>query len=134
MLYHIHKSAYEYRTKVQVNDMDIRKRIMLIEKRTAEIEKKEEKVRNDISEQLKQQTKYLASIMYGYISSMEFQMKLCLWKDVDFPPIGDTWAVTKGNVKKAVENKFEELLLQWESENQIYAEIHSYLMKEFLTR
>ena len=134
MLYHIHKSAYEYRTKVQLNDMDIRKRIMLIEKRTAEIEKKEKKARNDISEQLEQKTNYLATIMYGYISSMEFRTKFCVWKDVNFPPIGDTWAVTKSNVKKAVENKFEELLIQWESENQIYAEIHSYLTTEFLTR
>ena len=134
MLYHIGKSAYEYRTEVQISDKELRERIVHIETRTTEIKEKHEKVCNELITDLKQKTKYLAFKMYGYISSSQFKKTFCQWKDSSPPPRGITWEITKSNIDRGIEYKFEELLIQWEREHRIYSEIHSYLMDEFLTR
>ncbi|XP_028400792.1 tyrosine-protein kinase transmembrane receptor Ror-like [Dendronephthya gigantea] len=51
-----------------------------------------------------------------------------------FPQNGKTWEITKGNVNKAIDSRFKELLIQWENDHQVYFEIHKQLLYEFRTR
>jgi hypothetical protein len=117
-----------------LNDKEIRERIKDIESHTAEIEMNHEKVRDEMEAELEKETKELGWKMYDYIKMDHVKSKFCEWKDDSFPPKEKTWELTKSNIKRAVEYKFEELLIQWERENQIYSKIHKQLIKQYLER
>ena len=105
-----------------------------IEKRMEKIEKQEQDVRKNMAERLEYQTKVLQEKLDEYIHSTEFKTKLCTWINCSLPPNGVTWEITKSNVKKAIDYRFKELLIQWENSNQVYSEIHRNLLDEYRTR
>ncbi|XP_028400781.1 uncharacterized protein LOC114523918 [Dendronephthya gigantea] len=105
-----------------------------VEEDERKIEKQEQEVKKDMAERVEYHTKVLLAKLEEYIHSMDFKTKFCTWDNGAFPPHGITWEVTRSNVNMAIDNRFKELLIEWENDHQVYAEIHRQLLDEFRTR
>ena len=105
-----------------------------IEKRLAKIEKQKEEVTKEMEEKLANQSDSLSSVLNTYIHSPGFEKKFCTWAGCLAPMNKSTWEETKTSIIKAIEYRFKELLIEWEKENEICAEMHRQLVEEFLTR
>ena len=105
-----------------------------IEKRLAKIEKQKEEVTKEMEEKLANQSEILSSMLDSYIHSPEFEKKFCTWPSCSAPMKKNTWEETKISIIKAIEYRFKELLIEWEKEKKICAEMHRQLVEEFLTR
>ena len=134
VLHHIHRVTYFFNQEKQSSHQKTCERMALVEKRIQKIEEQEQDVRKNMAARLAYQTEFLDAKLNEYIHSTEFKTKLCTWIKCSFPPIGETWVTTKSNVKKGIDYRFKELLIQWENDNQVYAEIHRQLVDEFRTR
>ena len=106
----------------------------LIDKRIKQIEEQEQDVKRKMAARLDDQTKVLQAKLEAYLHSTDFKTKFCTWNNCAFPPYGTTWETTKDNVNIAIKNRFEEFLIQWENDNQVYSGIHRKLLDEFRTR
>ncbi len=105
-----------------------------IEIRLVKIEKQKEEVTKEIEEQLVKQSAFLSSILDSYIHSPEFEKKFCTWAGCLAPMNKNTWEETKISIMEVIECRFKELLIEWERENEICADMHRDLVNEFLTR
>ena len=134
MLQHIHRVTYFFNQEIQSSHQTTRERMNSIEKRIEIIEKQEQDVRKNMAARLEDQTKLLHAKLNEHIQSIEFGTKFCNWKNCSFPPNEINWEITKSNIKKAIDYRFKELLIQWENDNQVYSEMHRKLLDEFRTR
>ena len=134
MLYLIFKLAYFYNRGIQSTRQRTRERMDSIEIHVADIEKKEQEVREEMEARLKDQTKFFFFKLDEYIHSPEFKTKFCTWTGCLLPMSKNGWVETKNHIIKSIEYRFKELLIEWESENRICAEIHKQLVEEFLER
>ena len=134
MLHHIHRVTYFFNQETQSSHQNTSERMALIEERIKRIGKQEQDVRKNMAARVEYQTKVLQDKLGEYIHSIEFKTKLCTWMKGSFPPHGVTWETTKSNVKKGIDYRFKELLIQWEHDHHVYAEIHRKLLDEFRTR
>ncbi|XP_028400657.1 uncharacterized protein LOC114523822 [Dendronephthya gigantea] len=134
LLCNIHRVAYFFNQVIQSSHKTTREKMEFIKKRIEKIEKQEQEVKQDMAERVEYQTKVLLAKLEEYIHSMDFKTKFCSWDNCAFPPHGITWEVTKSNVNMAIDNRFKELLIEWENDHQVYAEIHRQLLDEFRTR
>ena len=105
-----------------------------IERRVKDIDEKQQKVKDDMVARLTDQSHLFFSKLCEYVNSSEFQQKFCSWTDSPFPSKGNKWGTTKTDIEKAIEDRFQQLLSQWEGKNQIHAQIHRQLVDEFLAR
>ena len=134
MLQYIHRVTYFFNQEIQSSHQTTRERMNSIKKRIEIIEKKEQDVRKNIAERLESQTAVLQDKLNEHIQSIEFKTKFCNWNDCSSPPNEINWEITKDNIKKAIDYRFKELLIQWENDSQVYSEIHRTLLDEFCTR
>ncbi|XP_028400622.1 uncharacterized protein LOC114523788 [Dendronephthya gigantea] len=134
VLHHIHRVTYFFNQEIQSTHQETCERMASIEKRIEKIEKQEQEVRKSMETRVQYQTKVLNGKLVGYVHSTDFETKLCTWVRSSSPPPGVDWETTKSNVKKAIDYKFKELLIQWEKESHVYDEIHRKLLDEFRTR
>ena len=134
MLQHIYRVTYFFNRETQSSHQKTRERMEEIEKRIEKIAEQEQDVRRDMEKKVEDQTRILHVRLHEYIHSMDFKTKLCAWSDRTCPSSGKTWEVTKSYVNKAIDYRFKQLLIQWENDHQVYAEIHRQLLDEFRTR
>ncbi|XP_028400784.1 uncharacterized protein LOC114523921 [Dendronephthya gigantea] len=134
VLHHIHRVTYFFNQEIQSTHQETCERMASIEERIERIEKQGQEVRKSMETRVQYQTKVLNGKLVGYVDSTEFEEKLCTWDRSSSPPPGVDWETTKSNVKKAIDYKFKELLIQWEKNSHVYDEIHRKLLDEFLTR
>ncbi|XP_028400624.1 uncharacterized protein LOC114523790 [Dendronephthya gigantea] len=134
LLYNIHRVTYFFSQEIQSSHETTREKMEFIIKRIEKIEKQEQEVKKDMAERVEYHTKVLLAKLEEYIHSMDFKTKFCTWDNGAFPPHGITWEVTRSNVNMAIDNRFKELLIEWENDHQVYAEIHRQLLDEFRTR
>ena len=134
VLYRIYSRTYFFTNTIQLKKEEIRERLNTIEARIDKIRKQEQDVRTEIQVRLTHQEEYLCAKLSEYLQSSEFQERFCAWNACSRPPFGNTWEITKNNITKAIQNRFEEFLDQWEREKRIYKEIHRQLVDYFLGR
>ena len=134
MLFQIFKLTDFYTREIQLNAEKTRERMDYIERRVQDIDQQQQNVKDDMVARLKYQSDLFLSKLWEYVNSPEFKQKFCSWTKSPLPPDEDTWETTKNNMKKAIENKFQQCLIQWEGENQIYSKFHRELLDEFLAR
>jgi hypothetical protein len=102
--------------------------------RIANIEHQQQKVVDEIDGRLHHQAEFFYSKLLEFVKSSEFETKFCTWTANSLPPKGDTWAITKSNIKKAIQYRFQQFLIQWEGENRILSDFHRQIVDEFLAR
>ncbi len=109
----------------QINAMEIR---------LVKIEKQKEEVTKEIEGKLGKQSAFLSSMLDSYIHSPDFEKEFTTWDGCLVPMNKNTWEETKISIMEVIEYRFKELLIEWEKENKICAEMHKELVEEFLTR
>ena len=135
VLFHVFKLTDFFTRETQSNTEKTRERMDSIERRVQDIDEKQQKVKDDMVARLKDQSRFFYSKLCEYVNSSEFQQKFCSWTDSDpVPPKGDTWRTTKTNIEKAIEDRFQQFLSQWEGKDQIHSQIHRQLVDDFLAR
>ena len=133
-LYHIFKLTDFFVRETQSDHQTTRERMNFIASRIKNIEHQQQKVVNEINGRLNHQAKFFNSKLVEFVKSSEFETKFCKWTADSFPPKGDTWAITKSNIKKAIQDRFQQFLIQWEGENRILSDFHKQIADEFLAR
>ncbi|XP_028400626.1 dual serine/threonine and tyrosine protein kinase-like [Dendronephthya gigantea] len=133
-LRYINRVASTFNQKIIFTSQTNRQRMDSIERRMKKIAGHEQSLQEDIKARIAQKTKYLDYKLEEYIYSPEFQQTFCDWSKCSYPHIENSWAKTKSNIVKAVQYRFEELMLEWERKNQVYSDIHREIVDEFLAR
>lgn len=123
-----------YNRRMELSQAKICERTNSMKERIQKIEVDEQNVSNELQSRLQQETKSLSPKLYIYTHSREFEKKLCTWANCSFPQTMDTWEKTKTEVMKEIECRFKQLLIEWESENQLCSDVHRQLVNEFLRR
>ena len=104
-----------------------------IKTRLEKIKENQENVQKEMQKRLVEETQFLYNKVSEFIKSEEFKMKFCRWTGSN-PFEGETWGLTTENVMKAIENKFNEFVFEWEEDKKFYSKIHNTLVGEFLER
>ena len=116
------------------SQFEIRERMNSMKKRIQKIEVDAQNVSQELVRRLQQETNVLFPKLYDYMHSQQFEKKLCISTTCSPPPAMDTWEKTKTKVMKEIESRFKQLLVEWESENQLCSAVHRKLVDEFFRR
>ena len=134
MLYYVFKATDFFIRETQSDHEKTRQQMNVIASRIGNIQRQQQNVVDEIRERLTNQHMFFLSKLAEYCNSSEFKTKFCTWTGNSLPPKGDTWGITKSNIEKAIEDRFQQLLIQWERENRILSDFHGQIVDEFLAR
>ena len=115
-----------------------RARTQTIKERSNKLQAKDKRERATMKFELQSQMKRLSMEMKEHIKSESFMTQFVMWEKAEIEMIshfyGNNFDITRENVENAIARRFSRLLNEWEKRNQIYADIHSKIVDDYLKR
>ena len=109
-------------------------RMILINERLHGIEKKENSVRKELQEHLKNKTERAVISLSKYLTSSDVVQRFTWWTSYDTPPAMASWEVTKFYIYEALSKRLQDFIAAWEEREHVFSGARSSLIQHFQQR
>ena len=92
-----------------------------IRRRLVQIEEKETEVKEDLRKHLKTCAKSAVRELLEYLKSDNVKAHFTTWTSDEVPGVEGSWEETNSNIKKALENRLQEIIEHWEENRQVFS-------------
>ncbi|KAJ7392783.1 hypothetical protein OS493_010440 [Desmophyllum pertusum] len=140
LYYLLSRMAYLTKAFIRNSSKDrkrVTERMMLITERLLIIEKQQSSVNKELQEYLESKTDNAVSALAKYLKSSDVVKRFTSWTLDDVPNAeesGESWAVTKNYIQKALIKRLRYEIARWEEENHVFADCRTSLIQYFQQR
>ena len=98
------------------------------------IEEQQTQVMEELRNLLKTHVKDAVHVLSEYLNSRDVRARFTSWTLDEVPKAESSWEVTKSNISKALESRLQEIIKQWEEDNQVFSDARNSLVEHFQER
>ena len=109
-------------------------RMMFITDRLQSIERQQGTVSKELQSYLEKKTDDAVTTLSRYLKSAEVMQQFSSWTLDDAPKTEESWELTKNYIQKALLNRLQETIEEWEEKNQVFSDARASLIQYFQER
>ena len=109
-------------------------RMMFITDRLQSIERQQGTVSKELQSYLEKKTDDAVTTLSRYLKSAEVMQQFSSWTLDDAPKTEESWELTKSYIQKALMNRLQETIEEWEEKNQVFSDARASLIPYFQER
>ena len=95
------------------------------------IEKRPSKVIEELNKYLKDRLDGAMRKLADYLSSKEVKVRFTSWTLHEVPKVESSWELTEHEITKSLSRRLQEIIEQWEEDNQVFSGARESLVKHF---
>ena len=108
--------------------------MMFITDRLQSIERQQGTVSKELQSYLEKKTDDAVTTLSRYLKSAEVMQQFSSWTLDDAPKTEERWELTKNHIQKALMNRLQETIEEWEEKNQVFSDARASLIQYFQER
>ena len=108
--------------------------MMFITDRLQSIERQQGTVSKELQSYLEKKTDDAVTTLSRYLKSAEVMQQFSSWTLDDAPKTEESWELTKSYIQKALMNRLQETIEEWEEKNQVFSDARASLIQYFQER
>ena len=109
-------------------------RMMFITDRLQGIERQQGTVSKELQSYLEKKTDDAVTTLSRYLKSAEVMQQFSSWTLDDAPKTEESWELTQNYIQKALMNRLQETIEEWEEKNQVFSDARASLIQYFQER
>ena len=109
-------------------------RMMFITDRLQSIERQQGTVSKELQSYLEKKTDDAVTTLSRYLKSAEVMQQFSSWTLDDAPKTEENWELTRNYIQKALMNRLQETIEEWEEKNQVFSDARASLIQYFQER
>ena len=109
-------------------------RMMFITDRLQSIERQQGTVSKELQSYLEKKTDDAVTTLSRYLKSAEVMQQFSSWTLDDAPQTEENWELTRNYIQKALMNRLQETIEEWEEKNQVFSDARASLIQYFQER
>ena len=108
--------------------------MMLITDRLQSIERQQGTVSKELQSYLEKKTDDAVTTLSRYLKSAEVMQQFSSWTLDDAPKTEESWELTQNYIQKALMNRLQETIEEWEEKNHVFSDARASLIQYFQER
>ena len=109
-------------------------RMMFITDRLQSIERQQGTVSKELQSYLEKKTDDAVTTLSRYLKTAEVMQQFSSWTLDDAPKTEESWELTKSYIQKALMNRLQETIEEWEEKNHVFSDARASLIQYFQER
>ena len=108
--------------------------MMFITDRLQSIERQQGTVSKELQSYLEKKTDDAVTTLSRYLKSAEVMQQFSSWTLDDAPKTEENWELTRNYIQKALMNRLQETIEEWEEKNHVFSDARASLIPYFQER
>ena len=105
-----------------------------IRRRLSDIESEQSEMMPELEQYSKRSTDEAMKKLSQYLSTEKVKRRFTSWTLDEVPEVEGSWEVTEFQIMKVISGRLQDIIRQWEEDNQVFADARKSLLKHFQQR